>query len=48
MHDNEDQAAAPLTATTTVIASSANPSTFGQLVTFTATVATTSGIPVGT
>jgi uncharacterized repeat protein (TIGR01451 family) len=39
----ENQAAAPLTATTTAIASSANPSTFGQSITFTATVAGVSG-----
>ena len=43
----ENQATAPLTATTTAIASSANPSTFGQSVTFTATVTTTTGNPTG-
>ena len=43
----ENQATAPLTATTTAIASSANPSTFGQSVTFTATVTATAGNPTG-
>jgi uncharacterized repeat protein (TIGR01451 family) len=44
----ENQASAPLIATTTAIASSANPSMFGQSVTFTATVTTASGNPGGT
>jgi trimeric autotransporter adhesin len=35
-------------ATTTTLASSANPSTFGQSVTFTATVSSTAGTPTGT
>jgi Big-like domain-containing protein len=35
-------------ATTTTLASSLNPSTFGQPVTFTATVKATSGTPTGT
>ena len=35
-------------ATTTVLVSSANPSTFGQSVTFTATVSSPAGIPTGT
>jgi len=35
-------------ATTTVLVSSANPSTFGQPVTFTATVSSPAGIPTGT
>jgi hypothetical protein len=40
--------AAPPATTTTTITSSNNPSTFGQSVTFTATVATASGTPTGT
>ena len=37
-----------LTSTTTTLTSVPNPSTFGQNVTFTATVAATTGIPTGT
>ena len=46
----ENQARAPLATTTTAIASSANPSTLGQSITFTATVAGPSGpnTPTGT
>lgn len=41
-------AALPLTATTTTLASSLNPSTFGDSVTFTATVSGAGGTPTGT
>ena len=40
--------AAPPATTTTTVTSSNNPSTFGQSVTFTATVSTASGTPIGT
>jgi hypothetical protein len=40
--------APPPATTTTAVTSSNNPSTFGQSVTFTATVTTASGTPTGT
>jgi hypothetical protein len=43
-----DNDAPPLTPTTTSVGSSANPSTFGQSVTFTATVTSGAGTPDGT